>query len=107
MADSNSPNVRNLVTQVKNYQTNPLKRKKPNGTPDTSPQASVNNLAIADVAEIDVEEDTEGRKYIEVVCGGRTGKLILNKFRKLEGNKGYTKCIEYNGKIIPLKNLRP
>ena len=69
--------------------------------PDTSPQASVNNLAIADVAEIDVGEDTEGRKYIEVVCGGRTGKLILNKFHKLEGNKGYTKCIEYNDKIIP------
>ena len=70
MAVSNPPNVRNLVTQVNNDQTNPLKRKNPNDTPDTSPQASVNSLAIADVAEIDVEEDSEGRKYIEVVCGG-------------------------------------
>ena len=104
MAVLNPPNVCNLVTQVNNDQTNPLKRKKPNDTPDTSPQASVNSLAIA---EIDVEEDTEGRKYIEVVCGGRTGKLILNKFHKLEGNKRYTKCIEYNGEIIPTQeNLR-
>ena len=51
--------------------------------------------------EIDVEDDAKGCKYIEVVCGGRTGKLMLDKFCKLEGNKGYTKCIEYNGKLMP------
>ena len=55
--------------------------------------------------EIDVEDDAKGCKFIEVVCGGRTGKLMLDKFCKLEVNKWCTKCIEYNGKLMPPQDL--
>jgi len=47
-----------------------------------------------------MQESPQGRKYIEVVCGGRSGRLILDKFIKLDGNKGYAKCIQYNGKLV-------
>ena len=50
---------------------------------------------------LDIQEDLLGRKYIEVVCGGRTGKLVLDKFCKLEGKKGYGKCVEYSNKLVP------
>ena len=44
-------------------------------------------------AELSIQEDLQGRKYIEIVCGGRSGRLILDKFLKLESNKWYGKCI--------------
>lgn len=90
MAVSNPPIVLKSIDQVNNDQLNPLKRKKPSDSPETSPQK----------VEMDVEEDTQGRKCIGIMCGGRSAKLILDKFYKLEGNKGYAKCIEYNGKLI-------
>jgi len=34
------------------------------------------------------------------VCGGGSGNLILDKFHKLEGTKGYSKCIEHGGKLV-------
>jgi len=78
------PNARHLTTsisQVNKDNLNPLKRKKPNNMPDFSPTASgINNPTASD--EIDVKEDMQGRKYIEVVCGGRSGYLILDKFHK-------------------------
>ena len=51
-------------------------------------------------SELNIQEDLQGCKYIEVVCGGRTGKLVLDKFCKLERNKGYDKCVEYNNKLV-------
>ena len=43
--------------------------------------------------------DSQSCKYNEVVCGGRSDKLILEKFHKLEGNKAYGKCVECNNKL--------
>jgi len=34
------------------------------------------------------------------VCGSRSGNLILDKFYKLEGIKGYSKCIKHDGKLV-------
>ena len=44
--------------------------------------------------------DSQSCKYNEVVCGGRSDKLILEKFHKLEGNKAYGKCVECNNKLV-------
>jgi len=46
---------------------NPLKREKPNDTPDSSPTASGINTSTAG-DEIDVKEDTQGCKYKCVVA---------------------------------------
>ena len=90
---------RHPTSSVNDDDLNPLKRKKPYDTPDSSPTANGNSTTITR-DEIDLKEDTQGRKYIEVLCGGRTGKLLLNKFHKLEGSKGYSKCIEYGGRLV-------
>ena len=94
MTDSNAPPTSRLTSL--SDETNPHKRKKPCDTPETSPQTSTDGLA----SELDAQTDLQGRKYIEVVCGGRTGRLILDKFVKLDGNKGYGKCIEYSSKLV-------
>ena len=49
---------------------------------------------------LDIQTDSQNRRYIVVCCAGRSGRLFLNKFYKLQGNKGFEKCIEYNGKIL-------
>jgi len=93
MAVLNPSNAHSLIAQSNSNQTSPLKRKKPNDKPDTSPQASNSNSTIVGITKIDVDE---GHKYTEVVC---VSKAHTGKFYKLEGNKGY--------ELIPLKNLRP
>jgi len=49
---------------------------------------------------MDVQVDAQGRRYIVVVCGGRSGNMYLDKFYKLPGNKGYEKCIYYNSTFV-------
>ena len=81
-------------------QSNRFKRHKPSDSPQSTDTSSEANLAADNGPVLDVQADAQGRRYIVVVCGGRSGNMYLDKFYKLPGNKGYEKCILYNDSFV-------
>jgi len=98
VAVSNHPNVNNITdTTVESSSSNPKKRARPN---DQSPLSEGCATSKEGIGSLEVQFDSQDRRYIVVSCAGRPGKLFLNKFYKLQGNKGFEKCIEYNSKLL-------
>jgi len=63
MAVSNPPATSSL--DAPQDQDNPLKRRRPNDTPETSPKQTTNHHHL----RLHTLEGPQDRKYIEVVCG--------------------------------------
>jgi len=98
MADSNQPEVSVLTdTSANSTSNNPKKRARPN---DSSPQSKEGATQTVEKEPLDIQTDSQNRRYIIVCCAGRSGRLFLNKFYKLQCNKGFEKCIGYNGKLL-------
>jgi len=81
MAVSNPPVTSSL--DAPQDQDNLLKRRRPDDTPETSLQQTTDHHHL----RLRTLEGPQDRKYIKVVCGGRSVKLVFDRFIKLDGNK--------------------
>jgi len=58
------------------------------------------NDSASKIPVMEIQIDSQGRSFIIVECGGRSGKLYVDKSYKLPGNKGYEKCVEHNDNLV-------
>jgi len=99
MAVGNHPDHDITDLMMESASSNPQKRPRLN---DQSPQSKGCTTCKEGMESLDGQFDSQDQRYIVVSCAGRSGKLFLNKFYKLQSNKGFEKCIKYSTKLLAL-----